>query len=299
MHEQDRFAGAAIATPLAGGDVDIPRLASHLKSLIGQGLDGGTLFGTTGECTAFSWSERLDALSGCLVAGIDAPALGVGVFAPSAAEAAEQSQSAIELGCRVLLAPPYYFKAVPEEGVYEWFAAVLGKIAAPQGRIHLYHIPSLTGVPLLPAMCSRLQAEFPHLVAGVKDSGCNLAETRERLEASGTLEVLVGFEPDLAPAVAAGAAGAISGLANVVPEVVAAVARTGKESADLTSLTEQVAQHPVVPAIKALMAHATGRPQWADVRPPLCRLAPDAAARLCAHHDSLFAGSGAARSGPS
>ena len=48
----------------------------------------------------------------------------------------------------MLLAPPFYFKGVSDEGLYRWHAEVF-EAAGPDCRdVILYNIPSLTGVTI-------------------------------------------------------------------------------------------------------------------------------------------------------
>ncbi len=55
---------AALVTPFdASGDIDLPRMATHARSVIDCGCDGVTLFGTTGEGFGLSPTERHDALA--------------------------------------------------------------------------------------------------------------------------------------------------------------------------------------------------------------------------------------------
>src|SRR3712207_7621897 len=45
--------------------------------------------------------------------------------------------------------------------------------------IILYHIPSMTGVPLSHTVVSRLRDRYPGAIRGVKDSGCNTERSEE------------------------------------------------------------------------------------------------------------------------
>ena len=86
-----------------------------------------------------------------------------------------EAQALVNRDCRgVLLAPPFYFKGVTEDGLYKWFSQVF---AATGDRLHdvfLYNIPSVTQVPLPVSLIKRLKADFPK-------SGCR----RERLRRLG------------------------------------------------------------------------------------------------------------------
>ena len=61
------------------------------------------------------------------------------------------------------------------------------------------------------ALVARLRAEFPGIVAGVKDSSGDWEQTTALLAEHRDLAILVGHEGHLARAVRHGASGAISG----------------------------------------------------------------------------------------
>ena len=118
-------------------------------------------------------TERGEVLGALLSAGVEpGRQLVGGVSAASIGDAIEQIRILNDAGCqRILLAPPFYFKGVSDEGLYDWFARVAEKIAhRPLGLI-LYHIPSVTQVSLAVDLIGRLKITYPDLVMGVKDSG--------------------------------------------------------------------------------------------------------------------------------
>ena len=68
---QERFAGAAVATPLTPDlGIDHACLVTHITQLLERGIDLLTLFGTTGEGASFSRTERNEAIRRCREAGI-------------------------------------------------------------------------------------------------------------------------------------------------------------------------------------------------------------------------------------
>lgn len=278
----ERFGlGCAVATPVtAEGAVDLPRLSAHLAWLRARGVAIATLFGTTGEGASFGLSERRRALEAARAAGYAPRETMVGVAAANAEDAIAQARQAIEADCRgLLLAPPFYFHGAAESGVEAWFARVLA--ALPPTEVILYHIPSMTGVGLSPALIGRLRAGFPRHVAGVKDSSSNRANTDALLAEHRDLLVLVGDERDLGHAVRNGGSGTICGMANVIPERLVKVAVRGEEEPVLAPLIAAVAeQGSFIPAMKALIGELKGDPGWALTAPPLSPIARDAAAAM-------------------
>ena len=125
-----------------------------------------------GRGASLGAASRERMLAALRTAGID---LGrevvVGVAASSVEDALAQARQAATFSCRtLLLPPPFYFKGATDEGLLRWFAPVLERIAADGQRAILYHIPSVTEVPLSLALIGRLKKRFPATVQGVKDS---------------------------------------------------------------------------------------------------------------------------------
>lgn len=288
----------ALATPFAAdGEIDLTRLTGHARWVLDEGCGSCTLFGTTGEGASLSLPDRERALAALTGAGFQGAELIMGVSACSVADAVEQMRLGIMAGCRAtLLPPPFYFKDVPDEGLYAWFARVFERLGGQARDVILYHIPSVTAVGLSMGLISRLQAAFPEVILGVKDSSGDWrnAETllgfRQELPDGGAgFQVLIGDERQLAQALEHGAAGTISGLANLVPGILRALVEDGRPDPRLGPMVEILLRHPVLPAIKALLAARTGEAAWAQPRPPLQPLDPGAAAGVQAVFADLLA----------
>lgn len=277
----------ASVTPFdASGRVDVHRLVDHLARCLAEGCSSATLFGTTGEGASVGLAERqrtIDAVGARLGAG----KLLVGVMANATDDAAAQADQLLEAGGRgVLLAPPSYFKGVGDEGLFAWFSRALEAMHAPRG-IFLYHIPSVTAVPLAPALVGRLNDAFPGVIAGVKDSGGEWAYTAALLKAHADLHILVGDERLLARAIRHGGSGAINGFSNFCAPRLAPLVERGEESPAINALVDLLLEYPVTPGVKALVAHVARDPAFARVAPPLTDLAAADAARLVSAFNAL------------
>jgi 4-hydroxy-tetrahydrodipicolinate synthase len=294
MESIPRFGlSCALASPFQDdGSIDYRLLVTHARSCLDAGCSSVTVFGTTGEGASVSLAERAKMVGALLSAGIDPRTeLIGGIASTSIGDAVEQIRILRDSGCsRILLPPPFYFKGVPEEGLYDWFARVLEKIADSLFGAILYHIPSVTQAPLSVGLVSRLRATFPALVIGVKDSGGDWSFTESLLRAHADLSILIGDERHLAAAVRLGAKGAISGLANLFPAVLLPLIERGKDDSRVTDLVTAILRYPVTPAVKALLAHRSGNNRWLKVRPPLVRLSEEEVNELGAAYDELFPG---------
>lgn len=264
-----------MSTPVdSGGHVDLARFTAHACSLIEQRCDIVTMFGTTGEGASFGMAERDAALNAFAKAGIAPDRTVVGVVAPTIEDAAAQSSLALDAGCRgVLLTPPYYYKGIGDDGLYAWYAAVFEKIGAKARGIILYHLPSMTAVPLSVELIGRLHRDFPKVVFGVKDSSGDWNNARRLLSAyANDLAILIGDERQLAAAVRGGGQGCISGLANIAPDLMQPLVREGREDSRVNALVDEIGKFPVLSAVKALIAHRTGDRGWMTMRAPLTAL---------------------------
>jgi 4-hydroxy-tetrahydrodipicolinate synthase len=269
---KDKFGlSVALATPFrADGTIDLPRLVEHARWCLAHGCDSVTLFGTTGEGASIGIAGRTQALGALAGVGFDmGRQVCAGVAAASVQDAAEQARLALGMGCRALLvAPPFYFKGVSDDGLFAWFSRFFEAVPGIRDVI-LYHIPSVTAVGISPALISRLREAFPGVVTGLKDSSGDYDNTQKLLDTHGDLAILVGDERQLAEAVRHGGQGTICGLANFCPDLLRPVVHEGKDDPRIAPIVEAVCALPVLPAVKALIARRTGDAAWTTMRPPL------------------------------
>jgi 4-hydroxy-tetrahydrodipicolinate synthase len=273
----------ALALPVhQDSSIDFLRLTAHASRSLEAGCSSVTVFGTTGEGASVSLSEREQVLGALLDAGVSLRLHVIGgVTAAAVGDAVDQARMLIDRDCRgVLLAPPFYFKNVTDEGLYRWFSQVFEKIGKRARDIFLYHIPSVTQAPLSIELIGRLKATFPEVVVGVKDSGGDWAYTEKLLRIHGDLTLLIGDERHLAAGLRLGAQGAISGLANVHSERLLKLIETAQDDPSVIELVNEILKFPVTPAVKALIAYRQIDPAWLNVRAPLIALTEAEAAHL-------------------
>jgi 4-hydroxy-tetrahydrodipicolinate synthase len=284
-----RAATAALVTPVTGaGTVDIARLCAHARNLLTRGLDAVVPFGTTGEGASLTLGEKAAVVHALISAGVPADRIILGIMATSIGDAVAAAEQGLGSGCAaVLLPPPYYFHGVGQAGVVRWYTDVIERLGDKARDVILYHIPSVTGVAVAPASVAELFRRFGKVIAAVKDSSGDPATT-EAFLALGSVPVLVGHEGHLAAMIRKGAVGTISGLANIVPERIARVVRTGDEDPAFAPAVDAVLAFPVVPAVRAVLAHATADASWAEPLPPLEKLSTRDAAGLVARWNALM-----------
>ncbi len=275
MIETGRVRGlwCANLTPLdRSGRVDGVRMAAHIRLLLGQGVDGVAPFGTTGEGPSFSVTERRAGLDGLLSAGIPAARMVAGTGAAAFTDAVELTRHALGSGvARCLVVPPFFFKDVTNDAVLAFYAALIEAVNDPRLRLYLYHIPQFSGVAIAPAIVARLAETFPGVIAGVKDSAGDWANTAELLERVPQLDILVGHEPHLPKLMKGGGAGTICGVANLYPGVVRALLAPAVEPDDETRIRrfiDVLFRFPFLPAFKAIKSAQVDDGGWRAVRTP-------------------------------
>jgi 4-hydroxy-tetrahydrodipicolinate synthase len=165
---------AAAVTPLRiDGTIDCDALPPYLGFLASRGCHGALVLGTTGEGPSFSTQERLEVLQAAVGVRQQYPAFRIlaGTGTPSLDETASLTRAAFELGSDgVVVLPPYYFKKVSDEGLFEWYRQVIIRSVPHDGYLLAYHIPPVTGVSLSIELIARLKDAFPDQFAGLKDS---------------------------------------------------------------------------------------------------------------------------------
>ncbi len=263
----------ATLTPLdARGNPDIGRLAAHARGLFAEGVEGIAPFGTTGEFASFSTAERMQGLEALLDAGIPAARIVPGTGAAALADTVALTRHAVRSGTpRCLVVPPFFFKGIGDEAVFTCYARLIEAVAEPALRLYLYHIPQFSGVPIAPAVVARLAKAYPAVVAGVKDSSGDYANTQALLACAPQLSILVGHEPHLPRLLRDGGAGTICGVANVYPALIAALLKPavgGADEARVDAFLKVLFSYPFLSAFKAIRAAQTGDPGWNALRPP-------------------------------
>lgn len=279
----------AVLTPLDGeGAPDGERLALHCEALLAQGCDGLAVLGTTGEANSFSVEERLEILDQLDAAGVPGDRLLPGTGCCAIPDTVRLTRRAVELGAAgVLMLPPFYYKAVSEDGLFAAYAEVFERVGDARLRVCLYHFPQMSGVPIGPGLIERLSCRFPGTIIGLKDSSGDLAGMVATARRFPRLAIFSGSDELLLPLLEAGGAGCITACCNIAAPLALAVVQAWREGdrgnadaaqARLTEVRQVITAYPMSAALKEAVAHFTGDPQWRAIRPPLMPLR-DAAAR--------------------
>jgi len=281
-------AWAANLTPLNDDlNIDTGAYVAHVEWLLGRGCAGVAALGTTGEANSFSVEERLQVINALAKSGVAPNRVIVGTGCCAAPDTVALTRAVLNAGfTTVLMLPPFYYKGVSDEGLFRSYAQVIEAIDDPRLRVFVYDIPQQTGHKMSLEFLSRLYKAFKGTIAGVKNSSGDWPAMEAACRALPGFKVFAGTEQFLLPTMRAGGPGCISATANVTSvQLAELVANRDSDRADAlqaaaTRTRLKLQKYPAVPALKEVMAHATGRPQWRRLRPPLTNLSTDDAAKL-------------------
>ncbi len=283
MASKPHFSGviAPVLTPFGeDGSPDPDRFIDHAEWLMENGCTALAPFGTTSEANSLGLDERMELLEDLVDAGIDPAKLMPGTGACSITDAAILTQHAVDAGCGgVLMLPPFYYKNPSEEGLFRFYADVIDEVGDDRLKVYLYHIPPVAQVGIPLSLIARLRKEFPSPVVGLKDSSGDWNNMKAILEQFPGFELFPGAELFLLDGLRAGAVGCISATANVGAAAMRKLydnwqgPDADRMQADLSALRKTFQNYPVIPLLKAVVAHYRGDPGWAELRPPFTAMA--------------------------
>lgn len=275
---------AAVLTPLDGDLVpDLPRMVAHATWLLENGCDGLGILGTTGEANSFSVAERVAILEGLAEAGVPAGKMMPGTGCCAISDTVELTRKALELGAAsVLMLPPFFYKNQSEDGLFAAYAEVIERVGDTRLKVNLYHFPQMSGVPVTYGLIERLLKAYPDTIYGMKDSSGDFENMAGAAKAFPGFAVFSGSDSLLLPMLRVGGAGCITACANVASSLAQAVYQEYRSHGDtpraedlmgpLKAARDVISNHPLIPALKALVARHRDDPGWLHMRPPVMQL---------------------------
>jgi 4-hydroxy-tetrahydrodipicolinate synthase len=282
MATERTFSGviAPVLTPFGeDGNPDGERFTEHAQWLLATGCTALAPFGTTSEANSLGLDERMEMLEELVDDGIDPAQLMPGTGTCSLSDTMVLTRHALDLGCGgVLMLPPFYYKGPSEEGLYRYFSELIEGVGDDSLKVYLYHIPPVAQVGFSLPLIGRLAKAFPDIVVGLKDSSGDWSNTAAILAEYPQLEVFPGSEVFLLDGLKHGAAGCISATCNVSAAAIREVydkwqtPDAERLQAGIAAIRKAVQAYPMIPALKALIAHYRSDPGWAEVRAPFMPL---------------------------
>ena len=205
-------------TPLLGRDqLDVAGFENVLERVLGGGVHGVFILGTTGEAPSLSYRLRREVIDrACKIVRGRVPVL-VGITDTSMVEAVSLARHAATAGAQALVtAAPYYFP----EGQPELIDFVEGLVPQLPLPLYVYNMPQMTKVTFEPETIRRL-TQLEGLI-GLKDSSGDLNYYQQLVEvakARPDWRVFVGPEHLLVETLRLGGHGGVNGGAQIDPHL--------------------------------------------------------------------------------
>lgn len=198
------------------GEVDPDRVEALTRHMIGKGVKGLYVGGSSGECIYHTVEERKLTLEHVMKEARGKLTVIAHVACNNTAQSRELAAHAESLGVDAIAAiPPIYFH-LPEYAIAAYWNDI--SAAAPRTDFLIYNIPQLAGVALtLPLL--REMKKNPR-VAGVKNSSMPVQDIQMfKMEGGEDFVVFNGPDEQLTAGLAMGADGGIGGTYGVMPEL--------------------------------------------------------------------------------
>ncbi|WP_322766829.1 4-hydroxy-tetrahydrodipicolinate synthase [Frankia sp. Cr1] len=211
---------APVVTPFRpDGALDLDGLRGLVRWQLAVGSHGISIGGSTGEPSAQSVAERIEAMRVVADEVADRVPFLPGTGSAKLDETMQLTAAAADLGAdAVLVITPYYARPT-QQGLYNWFAMVAAEF--PQLPIVIYNVPSRTAVEVAPETVARLRRDHDNIV-GIKETTKDFEHFSRVIHACGRdLLVWSGIELLCLPLLALGGTGFVSATANIAPAAVA------------------------------------------------------------------------------
>lgn len=254
---------AATYTPMDdAGRLNLVEVPSQVERLIGEGVSGLYVCGSTGEGASLTGGERRLVAEAFVDAAAHRVPVIVQVGHNSVSEAAELAAHAQEIQADVVSAvAPSYFKVGTVELLVECMESIAA--AAPALPFYYYHIPALSGAAL--DMVQFLQQGGTRIanLAGIKYTSSTVHEYQLCQEfENGRFDLVWGADEMLLSALVVGARGAIGSTYNIAAalyqRIIAAfdagdLEEAGRLQYQSVTMIRTIYQFPFHPAMKKIM----------------------------------------------
>lgn len=266
---------SAVLTPFKKDlTIDTKLFISHCEFLLKNNISLAPL-GTTGEANSVSISEKVDLIKTIANSDLPKEKIIIGTGNTAFVDAAFLTKTAVENKIySVLLLPPFYYKNVSDEGVYQYYKEIITAVKSTNLRIFLYNIPQVSGVTISIDLVNRLKKEFSDTITGVKDSSGNFENTKKYKEIKNFI-VYPGSEKFLYDGLHIGCSGCISATTNVNIEAAKLINSFDKSEGEsinkkIKAVRDVFEKYPVIPSLKATKIKEDSN--WSNIRPPLVAL---------------------------
>jgi 4-hydroxy-tetrahydrodipicolinate synthase len=215
----EKFQGvsAFIVTPTKddGEALDLAALKRFIDFQIESGVDGITLFGSTGGVGSFSEQERQQVIETAARHIDGRVVLTAGTGSIQTAEAIRLSKFAADAGADGVLVVPISYWPLNDDELYGHFEGIAEAVDIPVG---IYNNPGTTGIDMKPGLIARI-AEIDN-VGFVKESSGDVTRISAiARQTNGSISILNGNDAGTPAAIAAGVHGWFAGSCSIMPRL--------------------------------------------------------------------------------
>ena len=195
------------------GNISPEGVRALTRHLIGKGVNGLYVGGSSGECIYHSVAERKLVLENVMAEAKGKVVIIAHVACNNTADSCELAAHAESLGVDAIAAiPPIYFH-LPEYGIAQYWNDI--SAAAPHTDFIIYNSPQLAGVALTPSLLAEMKKN-PRVI-GVKNSSMPVQDIQMWRDAG--VIVFNGPDEQYISGLAMGACAGIGGTYAVMPEL--------------------------------------------------------------------------------
>jgi len=266
---------SAVLTPFRRDlSIDKKLLILHCEFLIKNNIFLAPL-GTTGEANSISILEKIDLIKTLAKSDLPKKKIIIGTGNSSHTDAALLTKEAVKQKLfSVLVLPPFYYKNVSDEGIYQYYKNIIDDVKSKSLRLFLYNIPQVSGVAISVDLIQRLKKKYSDIVAGIKDSSGDFENTKLYKNIKNFI-VYPGSEKFLMDGLNIGCSGCISATTNVNIEASKLIKLYNlpegeKLNQKVMNVRSTFEKYPVIAALKAIKFKENEN--WMYIRPPLISL---------------------------
>ena len=195
------------------GNISPEQVRALTRYLIGKGVNGLYVGGSSGECIYQSVAERKVVLENVMAEAKGKVVVIAHVACNNTADSMELAAHAERLGVDAIAALPPLSFHLPEYGIAGYWNDISS--AAPNTDFIIYNIPQLAGVALTPSLLAEMQKN-PRVI-GVKNSSMPVQDIQMWKDAG--VIVFNGPDEQYVSGLAMGACAGIGGTYAVMPEL--------------------------------------------------------------------------------
>ena len=207
----------AMLTPFDGsGEVNHTAIRSLIERLVGQGVNGLFICGTTGLWWLLSVDERKRIADTTTEAVAGRVKVMVHIGAVRTHDSVELARHAETAGADAISALPPIGFPYPPDSIWQHFKRIGGSCDLP---LYLYHLPQLFGDAITMDRFVQALEDIPTL-AGVKFSSYQIDHLLElKIKSQGRLNILSGCAEQLLSGMVCGADGSVCSWYNLIPRL--------------------------------------------------------------------------------